>query len=102
MKLHDHGYRVIEAGSPTAACEHCERSTERIDLMLTDVVMPLMSGHELARRVQLLRPGIKVLYMSGHTDDSVVRHGVLEGESAFLQKPFTSGSLARKVRDLLS
>ncbi len=99
--LERHGYRVIEASSPTAAYEHCERNKDKIDLLLTDVVMPLMSGPELARRVQLLRPGIRVLFMSGYTDDSVVRHGVLEGETAFLQKPFTSGSLARKVRDVL-
>jgi two-component system cell cycle sensor histidine kinase/response regulator CckA len=96
------GYRVIEKRTPADAFLHCRHNPERIDLLLTDVVMPLMSGPELARRLQQMRPELKVLYMSGYTDDNVVRHGVQLGETAFLQKPFTSASLARKVRDALA
>jgi FixJ family two-component response regulator len=63
--------------------------------------MPGMSGPELAQNVAALRPGIKVLFMSGYTDDAIVRHGLLDQEIAFLQKPFTPDSLMRKVREVL-
>lgn len=69
--------------------------------MVTDVVMPQMGGRELAERVALMRPETPVLYMSGYTDDAVVRHGVLDEEMPFLQKPFTPDTLARKVSELL-
>jgi PAS domain S-box-containing protein len=99
--LQRHGYRLLVAQRPGEALLLCEQHPGRIDLLLTDVVMPLLSGVELAKRIALLRPEVKVLYMSGYADDSVVRHGVLESEMAFLQKPFNPESLARKVREVL-
>jgi FixJ family two-component response regulator len=69
--------------------------------LLSDVVMPQMSGPELANRLGTVRPEMKVLFMSGYTDDSIVRHGVLNSDIAFLQKPLTPGSITRRVRDVL-
>jgi YesN/AraC family two-component response regulator len=72
-----------------------------VDLLLTDVVMPVLGGRELAQRLAGLRPDLKVLFLSGYTDDAVVRHGVREAETAFLQKPFKPSSLALKLREVL-
>jgi two-component system, cell cycle sensor histidine kinase and response regulator CckA len=72
-----------------------------IDLMITDVVMPLRSGKELASRMAEKHPGIRVLFMSGYTDDSIVHHGVLDPGVQFLEKPFTYNSLTKKVGDIL-
>ena len=96
------GYRVVLAQSARDALRICEQGGEAIDLLLTDVVMPDMSGAELARRLAESRPGLRVLCMSGYTDDSVVRHGVIKSQLAFLQKPFTPESLSRKVREVLN
>ncbi|MDQ3295643.1 MAG: PAS domain S-box protein [Myxococcota bacterium] len=99
--LERHGYRVLEMRSPPEALLHVQNSSEQIDLLLTDVVMPHMSGPELARQLTKIRPQLRVLCMSGYTDDSIVRHGVLQAAIAFVQKPFTSDSLTQKVREVL-
>ncbi|MET0795016.1 MAG: response regulator, partial [Polyangiaceae bacterium] len=96
-----YGYDVIEARNGAEALRVCQDSALSIDLLLTDVVMPRMSGPALAKLAAALRPSMKVLCMSGYTDDSVVRHGLMAGEIAFVQKPFTPDSLGRKVRELL-
>jgi two-component system cell cycle sensor histidine kinase/response regulator CckA len=99
--LRRHGYTVLEAASPRDALARCAEHEGEIELLLTDVVMPQMSGPELARRLAALRPTMKVLCMSGYTDDSKVRHGIVSANIAYLQKPFTQESLARKVREVL-
>jgi len=95
------GYRVLSAGNIEEVDAICKRERAKIDLLLTDVVMPRMSGTEIAVRVAQRRPGIRILYMSGYTADATVHHGVLEHGVAFLQKPFTPALLAAKVREVL-
>jgi len=99
--LRRQGYRVLAAQHAGEVLLLCEKHPEAIELLLTDVVMPQMNGPELARRLAGTRPGMKVLCMSGYTDDSIVRHGVLESGVAFIQKPVTPTSLATKVREVL-
>jgi DNA-binding NtrC family response regulator len=93
------GYTVLEASGGGDALLHCERYSGPIHLMITDVVMPQMSGRELAERVAPLRPEMKVLYMSGYTDNAI-HHGILE-KATFIQKPFTHKNLLSKVRNVL-
>ena len=96
------GYRVLEAASAEAALKICENiNGTRIDLVLTDVVMPGMSGNDMSKILLARQPDMPVLYMSGYTDDAIVQHGVLEPGINFLQKPFTPGALAMKVREVL-
>ncbi|MGQ9698059.1 MAG: PAS domain S-box protein, partial [Armatimonadota bacterium] len=95
------GYTVLEAKNAAEALELCRQAGSDLALMLTDVVMPEMSGRKLADAVGKLCPGLKVLYMSGYTDNTIVHHGVLDEGVQFVQKPFTRESLARKVREVL-
>ncbi|HYQ01965.1 MAG TPA: PAS domain S-box protein [Polyangiaceae bacterium] len=95
------GYRVLEAATSGEALLICEQYDEHIHLLLTDVVMPNMSGRELWERLEPLRPTTKVLFMSGYTDDAIIRHGVLSSSVAFIQKPLTPGSLISKLREVL-
>jgi DNA-binding response OmpR family regulator len=96
------GYRVLEAANAEAAIDLGESNNgDRIDLLLPDVIMPGMSGNEMSRVLLKKHPEMPVLYMSGYTDDAIVQHGVLEAGINFLQKPFTPGALALKVREVL-
>jgi PAS domain S-box-containing protein len=95
------GYTVLEAGSGLEAIQVIERHPGPIDLLVTDVVMPGMGGRDVAKELRKRLPGLRVLYLSGYTDDTVVRHGIVEGTDPFLQKPFTPVALAQKVRAIL-
>jgi CheY-like chemotaxis protein len=99
--LASEGYTVLESQDVEDAIRIAERQDGTIHLLVTDVVMPHMSGRALADAVMRIRPDVKVLYMSGYTDDAIVHHGVLDPGTALLQKPFTPAALARKVREVL-
>jgi CheY-like chemotaxis protein len=99
--LETSGYTVMQAGDGPSALELLRRHSGTLDLLVTDVVMPGMSGPEVAQAVASMRPGTQVLYTSGYTDSAIGHHGVLEPGIAFLQKPFSADDLARKVRVLL-
>ncbi len=99
--LERYGYRVLEAASAEAALDVAQRYSGPIHVLLTDVIMPGLSGRDLATRLAALRPETRVIYMSGYTDDAITRHGVLEPGFVFVQKPFTPDALARTVRDVL-
>jgi CheY-like chemotaxis protein len=101
LVLKKQGYKVLEAAQSGDALLICEQNKEPIHLILTDVVMPRMSGPEFIDRLQQVRQDFKVLYMSGYTDEAVVHHGVREREMDFIQKPFSLEALSRKVRDVL-
>jgi PAS domain S-box-containing protein len=99
--LSRYGYHVIAAQNAGEALLSCERHPRTIHLLLTDVVMPQMSGRELAVRLETLRPDMKVLYMSGYTDNAIVHHGILDSGIAYVQKPLVPEMLARRVREVL-
>jgi CheY-like chemotaxis protein len=95
------GYGVLVADSASAAMKIWDDRGGRIDVLLTDVIMPQTSGGDLALELRARHPGLKVLFMSGYTDDILAGHGVLAGETQLIQKPFTAEGLGRKLRDVL-
>jgi DNA-binding response OmpR family regulator len=99
--LREYGYEVLEAASGEQAEQVAASAETPVDAVVTDVVLPGISGRVLAERLTARWPGLSVLYMSGYTDDVVVHHGVLDAGMAFLQKPFAPEVLARKLRELL-
>ncbi|MDX6382577.1 MAG: two-component system, cell cycle sensor histidine kinase and response regulator CckA [Blastocatellia bacterium] len=100
--LQSKGYRVLGACNGDEAIKLAGQHEGTIELMVTDVVMPLLGGRELAEKLFVTRPEMRVLYMSGYTDDAIVHHGVLDGSVAFLEKPFAPDALALKVRQVLA
>jgi PAS domain S-box-containing protein len=99
--LESAGYVVLDSGDPADGLTLFEDLGGQVDLLFTDVVMPGMSGSELAERMRASRPDLKVLYSSGYTDDTVMRHGIAEERMAFIEKPFSPDRLLRKVREVL-
>ena len=101
LVLRRSGYTVLEAHNAEDALKICEGTTTPIHLLLTDLVLPRMTGRELAERIGSLRQGIRTLFMSGYTDDEILKHGVLDSRTAFLQKPFSMESMLQKIREVL-
>ncbi len=99
--LEKHGYKLLLAATGWHGVRLAEQHGSPIDLLVTDVVMPEMGGRELAQRLTTRQPSLKVLYLSGYTDDAIVHHGVLDAGVAFLQKPFKPDELVRKIREVL-
>ena len=95
------GYTVLEVANGNQALRAIMERTQPIHLVVSDVVMPEMGGRELGQRMSLVVPGLPVLYMSGYTGEDVVRRGLLEAGSPFLQKPFSTEALGQKVREML-
>jgi two-component system cell cycle sensor histidine kinase/response regulator CckA len=99
--LESNGYRVLEARHGAEALVLCDEHKDPIHMLITDVIMPGVSGKQLAERVSAQRPEMKILYISGYTDNAILHHGVLESGTNFLQKPFTPNALVRTVRTVL-
>jgi CheY-like chemotaxis protein len=95
------GYTVLEASGASEAFRVLEGHQGPIQLLVTDVVMPELGGRQVAEKLLGAHPEMKVLYVSGYTDDAIIRHGVLEAEANFLQKPFLPATLLQKVREVL-
>lgn len=100
--LRARGFEVIEAENAAAGLEMMSSSELTVDVLLTDVIMPGMSGPELAERLQQSWPDLPVVYMSGYTKDTVVQRGVAAGETGFVQKPFKAAELAARVSEVLN
>ena len=101
LTLEAQGYQILAAQEGAEALEISEAHDGPIHLLLTDMVMPGMSGKDLSKRIRSQRPEIRVLYMSGYTENAAVHRGELEAGEAFLSKPFTVEGLTQKVRDVL-
>jgi DNA-binding response OmpR family regulator len=99
--LENSGYRALEAGNGPDALALAERFPETIHLLLTDLIMPLMNGRDLAERLQASRPALKVLFMSGYEEETIGSHGIRAADLAFLAKPFRPEELMAKVRETL-
>jgi CheY-like chemotaxis protein len=99
--LERQGYRVLEAANGNETLRICKEYKDKIHLMVSDVVMPGMSGRELAEQIKSLHPEIKVLYTSGYADERIIHYGVLREGVNYIQKPFTMEGLARKVREAI-
>jgi CheY-like chemotaxis protein len=95
------GYRVLVAANGAEALQVAQQHMGRLDLMVTDVIMPGMSGQELSARLRAMRPELPILYVSGYTDDAILQHGTLLPNTGFLQKPFSPAVLAQRVQDAL-
>ena len=95
------GYKVLEAEGGESGLAAAASHQGKIDLVITDVVMPGMGGRDLVKHLAKARPGTKVLYLSGYTEDAIVSDGSIESGTAFLQKPFSLQNLSRKVREVL-
>ena len=95
------GYRVLNAANGQKALDLVEEYQQEIHLLLTDIVMPKMNGRVLAERLIQLRPGMKVIFVSGYTDDTMIHHDMFDSEVAFLTKPFSPVQLMQKVREIL-
>lgn len=98
--LKDSGYNVLEAATGFDALEIERTYSDSIHMVLTDLIMPKMSGTELKQRIVAMRPDIRCLFMSGYTDDSISQRGVLKSETAFIEKPFSPDALAKKIREV--
>jgi CheY-like chemotaxis protein len=101
MVLEMSGYDVLTAANGEGALLICERFNSKIDLLLTDMVMPRMGGQELSSRLLELRPGTRVLYMSGYSENAIIHHGVIEEGTDFIEKPFSPEALTRRIREVL-
>jgi DNA-binding NtrC family response regulator len=99
--LEEIGYRVRSAGDPLEAVSLFEKDKESFDIVITDVVMPGMSGRDLMNRLKSISPDVKVLFMSGYTSNVIARRAVLEEGVHFVQKPFSMNVLARKIREAM-
>jgi CheY-like chemotaxis protein len=95
------GYQVLDYADPLEAIERCERSPERIDLLVTDVVLPKLNGRYLAERVLALRPFTRVIYVSGYSEETISERGVLAAGAVLLKKPITPAALLERVRSAL-